>query len=73
MSASAARFPGACIRCPWRPIILFAAGMAASCVALVHAVVHVVPTVVRREYNSGLGTALVLFLPRMEMVWQAAP
>jgi hypothetical protein len=40
-----------------------AAGLAAGYLAIVNAVVHILPAIVRREYNPGLATAVVLFLP----------
>ena len=40
-----------------------AAGLVAGYMALVNAVVHITQAVVRQEYNPGLGTAVVLFLP----------
>jgi hypothetical protein len=43
--------------------VTLAAGLVAGYLALVNAVVHIVEAVARREYNPGLATALVLFLP----------
>lgn len=40
-----------------------AAGLAAGYLAVVNAVLHLGPALRRREYNPGLATALVLFLP----------
>lgn len=40
-----------------------AAGLVAGYLALVNAVVHITQAVARREYNPGLVTAVVLFLP----------
>ncbi len=40
-----------------------AAGLMAGYLALVNAVLHIGPAVARREYNPGLGTAVLLFLP----------
>jgi hypothetical protein len=40
-----------------------AAGLVAGYMALVNAVVHITQAFVRQEYNPGLGTAVVLFLP----------
>ncbi len=39
------------------------AGLVAGYLAVVNALVHIGPAIVRREYNPGLVTAVVLFLP----------